>query len=93
MRLDFPGQESVCRPWRRGRPCRTDQTLAALEALEAVLIVIIEDAHEIAVTSAPEAVDAHGERIAALRQVGADIVVIAEACAVLLRSAEMARNG
>jgi hypothetical protein len=63
---------------------------AALEALETVLIVIIEDAHEVAVASAPETVDAHGERVQALRRVGTDLVVLAEACAVLLRSAEEA---
>ena len=66
-----------------------DLALAALEALEAVLIVVIEDAHEIAVAGAPEAVEeAHRERIAALRQAGADIVTLAEASAVLLRWGE-----
>jgi len=53
-----------------------------------VLIVILEDAHQIAVASAPEKVGARRERIAALGQVGTDIAVLADACAILLRAAE-----
>ena len=64
-----------------------DEVAAALEALESVLIVIIEEAHEIAVASAPGAIEAHRDRIAALRQVGTDLVILADACAVLLRRA------
>jgi hypothetical protein len=60
---------------------------AVVEALETALIVIIEDAHELAVASAPEAAEPHRERIAVLQQVGTDIALLAEACAVLLRRA------
>lgn len=58
---------------------------AAFEALEAVLIVMLEDAHELAVASAPEAIEARRARIKVLRQAGAEIAVLADACAVLLR--------
>lgn len=60
---------------------------AALEALEAVLIVIIEETHEIAVASAPEAIETRRERAAALGQAGTDVVTLSDACAVLLRRA------
>lgn len=62
-----------------------DERAAALEALEAVLIGLIEHAHDIAVASPPEAAEARRERIGALRQVGTDIAVLADACAVLAR--------
>lgn len=62
-----------------------EEMAAALEALEAVLIGLIERAHEIAVASLPEAIEARRERVAALRQVGTDIAVLTDACAVLLR--------
>ena len=64
-----------------------DEVAAALEALEAVLILIVEGAHDLAVARAPEAMEARRERVAALRQVGTDIAVLAEACADLLRRA------
>ena len=62
-----------------------DETAAALEALEAVLIGLIEHAHEVAVASPPEAAEARRERIGARRQVGVDITSLADACAVLAR--------
>lgn len=43
------------------------EAAAALEALEAVLTVVLEDAHELAVANAPEAIEARRERVAALR--------------------------
>ena len=64
-----------------------EEMTAALEAVEAVLIVVLEDAHDLAVASSPEAIEAHRARIATLRQVGSDIVTLADACAVLLRQA------
>jgi hypothetical protein len=63
------------------------EMMAAVEALEAALIVIVEDAHELAVARAPEAAEPHRERIAVLRQIGTDIALLAEARAVLLRRA------
>ena len=65
-----------------------EETTAALEAIEAALIVIVEEAHELAVASAPEAIEAHRERTEALRQAGSDIAMLAETCAVLLRRAK-----
>ena len=62
-----------------------DELAAALEALEAVLIELIEHAHEVAVARPPEAAEARRERIGALRQVGVDITSLADACAVLAR--------
>lgn len=41
-----------------------EEVAAALEALEAVLIGVIEHAHEIAVASPPEAIEARRERVA-----------------------------
>ncbi len=67
---------------------RDEETAAALEAIEAALIVIVEEAHELAVASAPEAVEARRERTEALRQAGTDIAMLAETCAVLLRRAQ-----
>ena len=61
---------------------------AALEAIEAALIVIVEEAHELAVASAPDAIEARRERTEALRQAGSDIAMLAENCAVLLRRVE-----
>ena len=63
-----------------------DDTAAALEALEAVLIGLIEQAHEIAVASPPKAAEARRHRIGALRQVATDMAVLVDACAVLERS-------
>ena len=63
-----------------------EEAAAALEALEEVLIVIVEKAHEIAVASAPDA-DARQERISELRRIGADIAMLSDACAVLVRLA------
>lgn len=63
------------------------EMMAAVEVLEGALIVIVEDAHELAVASAPETAKSHSERMAALRQIGTDIALLADACAVLLRRA------
>ena len=63
------------------------EMMAALEALEAALIVIVENAHELVIARAPDAAEPHRERIAVLRQVGTDIALLAEACTVLLRRA------
>ena len=60
---------------------------AAVDALEAALIVIVEDAHELAVACVPETGKSRRERVSALRQIGTDIAVVAESCAVLLRRA------
>lgn len=68
-----------------------EEVAAALEAVEAVLIGMIEDAHEIAVARPPEPLQARRERIAALRQVGTDIAVLADACAVLALRVEASR--
>ena len=64
-----------------------EEMAAALEALEAVLIVVIEEAHELAVASAPGAMEARRKRVAALGQAGTDLVMLTDACAVLLRRA------
>jgi hypothetical protein len=65
-----------------------EETAAALETIAAALIVVVEEAHELAVASAPEAIDARRERTEALRQAGTDIVMLAETSAVLLRRAK-----
>lgn len=65
-----------------------EEMAAALEALEAVLIVNIEEAHDIAVASSPEAIETRRERAAALGQAGTDVVALSDACAVLLRRAK-----
>ena len=65
-----------------------EETAAAVETIAAALIVIVEEAHELAVASAPEAIEARRERTEALRQAGSDIAMLAETCAVLLRRVE-----
>ena len=65
-----------------------EETAAALEAIEAALIEIVEEAHELAVASAPEAIEARRKRAESLRQAGTDIAILAETCAVLLRRAK-----
>ena len=62
-----------------------EDTAAAVEALETVLIGLIEHAHELAVIRPPEAAEGRRERIGALRQVATDMAVLWGACAVLER--------
>lgn len=58
---------------------------AGLEALEGLIGVLIEDAHDGAISMAPDDPAEHLDRIRALQQVGTDVVALTRACEVLLR--------
>ena len=59
--------------------------MAAVDVLKAAPIMTVEDAHELAVASTPETAKSRRVRVAALRQTGTDIALMADARAVLLR--------
>ncbi len=58
---------------------------AGLEALESLIGMLIEDAHDGAIGMAPDDPAKHLDHIRMLQQVGTDVVALAGACEVLLR--------
>lgn len=62
-----------------------DLTATALDALEGVIGLMVEDAHDEAVSRSPDRPEERLERIRVLRQLGADLVALADALEVLLR--------
>jgi hypothetical protein len=69
-----------------------DLTATALDALEGALGLVVEDAHDLAVARAPDRRSERLKRVRVLRQVGADLVVLADACEVLLRLSDHRRE-
>lgn len=58
---------------------------AGLETLQGLIGVLIEDAHDGAISMAPDHPAEHLRYILALQQVGSDVVALTRACEVLVR--------
>ncbi len=65
----------------------TDEVLIrrGLEALEGLIGLVLEEALDQAITRPPDDQEERLQRLASLRQVGADVVTLAEAAASVLR--------
>jgi hypothetical protein len=65
---------------------------AGLDALQGVMGVLIEDAHDLAVSRAPEEAGERLARVGALSRLEPTVVALTRACEVLLRRNSQARE-